>query len=239
MVNNQSKRHSRRFSCVLWVVLLLVPLLLTGCGDTEPRGSASSEQAGSAVQETVVSFPYSLEDGKLEITSLFQYSGMNPDCGDEMAENIASIAVTNHSDQHLTQARFAVERSDGAELSFLVEDVPAGQTVWAFALDNSSCELSDTYESIDCQASFEAASPLLADRLTIAVEETAVTLTNISGEALNDLNVHCHCLFDGVYFGGKTYTYPADSIPAGGSAVIQAEDCYLGEAAVVRITSGR
>ena len=236
MANKQSKKRSG-FLRALWAVLVLA-LVMTGCGAPEQQGSASSEQPGS-VQETAVSFPYLLEDGKLEISSLFQYSGMNPDCGDEMGENIASIAVTNQSDQHLTRAEFTVTRSDGEVLSFLAEDVPAGQTVWAFDRNNAACELEDTYEAIDCQASFEPDSPLLTDRLTVAVEETAVTLTNISGEALNDLTVHCHCLFDGVYFGGKTYAYPADSIPAGGSADIQAEDCYLGEAAVVRIDSGR
>ena len=41
---------------------------------------------------------------------------------------------------------------------------------------------------------------------------------------------------DDAYFGGLTYTYPVENIPAGESVTLQAEECYLGEAAVVRIS---
>ena len=56
---------------------------------------------------------------------------------------------------------------------------------------------------------------------------------------LSNLLLHCHCLIDGSYFGGLTYTYPVESIPAGQSIAVEAEDCYLGEAAVVRVSQDR
>ena len=77
---------------------------------------------------------------------------------------------------------------------------------------------------------------MLADQEAVEAEGISVTLTNLTDEDLAGLTVYCHCLFDGTYFGGSTYAYPVDGIPAGESVTIQAEECYLGEAAVVRVT---
>lgn len=78
----------------------------------------------------------------------------------------------------------------------------------------------------------------MEDEVEVKVKETEVILTNKSGEELKNLNVSCHCLFEEAYFGGLTYTYPVESIPAGESTTVQAEECYMGEAEVVRIGQG-
>lgn len=198
-------------------------------GETEPDASAAPEE---------LTLPYALEDGKLAVTAVFQYTGENPDCNDETGEDIAALAVTNQSGQHLTSAQFTAELADGTELQFAAVDVPAGQTVWAFAPDNRSYDTANPCVAITCDAQFEASTPVPAERLSVSVEGTAVTLTNTSGEALENLTVDCHCLFNEAYFGGRTYSYAVPSIAAGGSVTIQAEECYLGEAAVVRVTQG-
>lgn len=170
--------------------------------------------------------------------SLFQYSGYNPDCGDEMGEDIASLVITNRSEEHLAEARLTVTLADGKELAFEVRDLPAGQTVWAFAKDNSAYVLSNFCTAIAGTTQFEQSTPLMADRLSAAVQETEVTLTNNSAEAIAGVTVYCHTVFEDVYFGGTAYAYAAGDIPAGGSATVSAVDCYLGEAAVVRIGAG-
>ena len=182
-------------------------------------------------------FPCLLEEKRLSVTSLFQYSGINPDSG-EAGEDIASLAVTNQSDQHLTSAEITAKLDDGTKLAFQLTDVPAGQTVWTFARNNESLGRVSTCKTLNCEASFEAETPLLPDQVVVETEGISVTLTNLTDEELTDLTVYCHCLFDGAYFGGLTYAYPVDGIPAGDSITIQAEECYLGEAAVVRVTRG-
>lgn len=233
---SKQKKNGRTLLIVVSIVALLVLALLVWKlvdrvgGDPQP-GASSAPEAG-------LTLPYALEEGKLEITAVFQYTGENPDCNDEAGEDIAALAVTNKSDQHLTSARFTAKLADGTALQFEAADVPAGQTVWAFAPDNSSYDTANPCVAVTCDAQFEASTPVLAEQLSVSVEGTAVTLTNTSGAALENLTVDCHCLFNEAYFGGRTYAYAVPTIAAGSSVTIQAEECYLGEAAVVRVTQG-
>ena len=218
------------------ILPFLLALLLVGCGQTEtPKTEEQTPQMPDEPQLTEVVFPISVEDGKLEITSLFQYSGDNPDCGGETGDDIGSLAVTNLSDRHLTRATFAVVLAEGEDLVFEVQDVPAGQTVWAFETTNASYDPEDPCVDIGWSAEFAPEAPVLSG-VDIETSGTTVTLTNTTGEDLTDLTVHCHCWFNELHFGGLTYAYPVSGIPAGESIEIQAEECYFGEAAVVRVS---
>ena len=204
-------------AAALAIILLL---LLSGCGKAQED----------------VSFPCLLAEDSLSGTSLFQYSGYNPDCGGQAGEEIASLAVTNQSEKYLASAKITAKLADGTKRVFQLADIPAGQTVWVFAQDNGSFTSSNTCKELKCEASFAEEQPLLAEQVAVETEGISVTLTNLTDEDLAGLTVYCHCLFDGTYFGGLTYAYPVDGIPAGESVTIQAEECYLGEAAVVRVT---
>ena len=204
-------------AAALAIILLL---LLSGCGKAQED----------------VSFPCLLAEDSLSVTSLFQYSGDNPDCGGQAGEEIASLAVTNQSEKYLASAKLTAKLADGTKRVFQLADIPAGQTVWVFAQDNGSFTSSNTCKELKCEASFAEEPPFLADQVAVEAEGISVTLTNLTDEDLAGLTVYCHCLFDGTYFGGLTYAYPVDGIPAGESVTIQAEECYLGEAAVVRVT---
>lgn len=186
--------------------------------------------------ETGITFPYTLEDGRLSVESVFQFTGSNPDNANADGENIAALNVTNQSEQHLVSAEIKVKSADNTELTFELTDIPAGQTVMVFEKDNQTYDLNDVCEEITDTAKFEEEPVLMADRISIDVQETTVTLTNNSEEDLSNLLLHCHCLIDNSYFGGLTYTYPVESIPAGQSTSVEAGDCYLGEATVVRVS---
>ena len=45
-----------------------------------------------------------------------------------------------------------------------------------------------------------------------------------------------HCVLDGAYFGGKSYQKNVEVLGAGESITLDALECYLGEAAVVKIS---
>ena len=220
----------------LAVLLAVMLVFLSGCGQKNAAGAQESA-APEKPEVTALEFPCTLEGGKLEVTSLFQYSGDNPDCGGETGEDIGSLAVTNLSDQHLTHATLVVLLAGGGKLAFEVQDVPAGQTVWAFETSNAVYDLDDLCVDIGWAAEFEPAAPVLRG-VTAEASGTTVTLTNTTSEDLTNLTVYCHCWFNELNFGGLTYAYPVSSIPAGESVEIQAEECYLGEAAVVRVSKG-
>lgn len=232
---NGSAKKSGRILLIVVTILALF-LLVFLIWKLIDRVGSDPQSGGAQPAESGIELPYALEDGQLEVTSVFQYTGDNPDCGDEAGEDIAALAVTNKSGRHLASAQLTAKLADGTEIRFTVADVPAGQTVWVFAADNCSYDTATPCVSITCDARFEASTPVLAEQLSISVEETAVTLTNTSGAALENLTVDCHCLLNDAYFGGRTYSYAVPSIAAGSSVTIQAEECYLGEAAAVRVT---
>ena len=241
------KRRPRKLGLALLVLLCILMLLMlswggSSAGPGESPGAASPEPVSATEtpqpEETVepsLPFPYPLEGGKLEVSSLFQFTGFNPDCGLADGDNIASLSFTNCSGEYLSRAVFTVKLRDGTQFHFEAVDVPAGASVMAFSTDNAVYDLSVPCDDITCEAEFSADAPLMADAVSVSVEGTAVTLTNLTGESLTNLVVNCHTLFEGSYFGGLTYSYPVETLEAWGSVTLQAEDCFLGEAAVVRI----
>lgn len=241
------KRRPQRLGLVLLVLLCVLMLLLLSWGGSSAVPGKSPEEASpepvnvseapepEETEPPSLPFPYPLEGGKLEVSSLFQFTGFNPDCGMAEGDNIASLSFTNCSGEYLNHAVFTVTLRDGTQLHFEAVDVPAGAGVMAFSPDNAAYDLSVPCDDITCEAEFAADAPLMADAVSVSVEGTAVTLTNLTGESLTNLVVNCHTLFEGSYFGGLTYSYPVETLEAWGSVTLQAEDCFLGEAAVVRI----
>lgn len=195
---------------------------------TEPAPTASAEPA--------LEFPYTAE--KLVIESLFQFSGFNPDCDGQTGTDIAAIMVRNNSGSHLADAELTLTMADNTILTFHVTDLPADATAMAFSKENKAIKVEAACINVECSASYESASVMMEKLVTVSVNGTEITVTNISDQDLTQVVVHCHCLLEEDYFGGLTYQYIVDTLPAGESAVLEAYDCYMGEAEVVRVGIG-
>lgn len=221
----------------LWylLTLLIVLMMLTGCGKNETQ--TEKEIISEEQQEQSLSFPYELENGKLVINSLFQSSIMNPDCRDEMGEDVATLELENGSGEFLESAEIVVTLTDGEELEFEISCIPDGEKVWVFEKSNKSIAKDAKCELIICKGNFANASLMMEDKVSVVEDGTMVTLNNLTEETLSNLTIDFHCLFDGeVYYGGRIYTYPVERIEPGSSISFDVEECYLGEAKAVRIT---
>ncbi len=182
-------------------------------------------------------FPVELEGGMLLIRSIFPFSGMNPDGGNQYSEDLAVLQMTNTSQEHLLYAEVSALLADGTSLTFRAEDVPPGKSVMAFSLENAALEGRENCEDIDGYAEFQAdpAELLRPDLVEVSVRGSEITVKNISGKNLDHLDVYCHGLLDTSYYGGTTYHYTITGLKAGKTATIQATDCFLGLVEVVRI----
>ena len=226
-----------------WISLALLLFLILTTAVSCQKGNAGTQEESSSAEETAetietenagLSFPYELEDGKLVINALFQSSVENPDYGNEIGEDIASLEIVNQSEQYCISAEITAVMEDGREISFAASDIPAGKTVWVFALDNQSVEQESACMEIKGTAVFGEAS-MLEEEISCSVDDTTITLQNLTEQELTGLSVRCHCLFEEAYFGGVTYCYPVEAIPAGGTVTVEADDCYMGTAEVVSI----
>lgn len=216
-------------------------------GDTRPDAAATADATGTAsseteaslpAPETVIAFPLRLEDGSLEIGSLYQFSGINPDSGNQEGQNTASIELTNLSDSYLAEARITMRLAEGTALSFHITDLPAGSATMAFSSENLPLPSDAVCTEVTCQAVFDDTADLAPDAVSVQAAGTQITLTNISGQDISQIVVYCRNTLGEAYFGGVTYQYTINNLAANETATIDAVDCILGMAEVVRIAVG-
>ena len=224
------------------VAVLLAVILPKASGDvtitsttTAAEAVQGAENAAASPAGDPVKFPLTLSEGKLELESLFQFDGVNVDAGNQEGKKIAAITLKNVSDAHLGQADINLALSDGNALVFHVSELPAGKSVIALAADNQS--LADDVYAVDaqCSASFEEGAAI-SDAVTVNVTGMVITLTNNTDEVLSQVDVYCHNVLGTEYFGGITYQYTVNDLPAAGTTTVQAADCILGMAEAVRVS---
>lgn len=198
---------------------------------------AVTDQADTVPVTTVpvLEFPLTFDGGKLELEELFQFEGMNPDCGLETGTSIASVTLKNVSEEFLLDASMSLELADGTMLNFCVSNLPAGREVMAFELANIQVEADAVCVQAHCDASWLSGEEALPDAVSVSVSGTTVTIENQTAQEISGLTVYCRDPLDEVYFGGKSHEYTVNNLAANGTATVDALDCILGQADVVRI----
>ena len=196
--------------------------------EVETTGVASAGNEAGAVQ-----FPHQIEDGALEIESLFQFDGINPDCGNREGDKIAAMMIWNISGSYLKSASIWAVLDDGTEILFFVSDLPAGKGVLAFSVDNAVLKDDRECTAFRIDAVFEEQQ--IVEGLSASVDDTAITLTNETDREMIHISIFCHGVLGDMYYGGVTYTYTIDSLPAGESETVTVSECMIGVADVARI----
>ena len=182
-----------------------------------------------------IEFPCPLADGQLEIGSLFSFSGINPDCGKQEGENIAAIRLRNVSDSFLARGELTLTLSEGTVLNFEVTDLPAGGSAMVISSRNQLLPDGAFCTDVYWEGAFEEPDSALLEMLAVSTQDVTVTVTNLWDRDLHNLVVYCRSRFGDDYFGGVTYMYTIEKLPAGGTANVEAWDCIPGTAEVVRI----
>lgn len=242
-MSKKTKRSKKKYGMQkwLWGIFVVVVLILAAVSAViVHKQNAEKEQAAEKQQllEQGLEFPYKLEDGKLEVASVFQFTGINPDCNDEEGEDICSIQLKNCSGEYLNYADITVELSDGTKREFRIEDIPSDQSVLAFEVKNQSYDGQAKVIKITAKTSYTEDVSLEEDAISIAEDVSGIHITNISSEELGNIAVKYHCYMDDMYFGGTAYEGSVESLAAGEEVVLEAPECYLGEAAVTQLKLG-
>ena len=211
----------------------------SGQTDPAPSGTTaptapSGTTAPAQIQQSVVSLPATL-DGGLKLENLFQFSGLNPDAGNQEGTDIATVLLKNTSGSYLVKADLTVTLVDGKKLTFTVTDLPPGQSAMAFSKENVSIGANAACSAVSCNTSFKSGLVPIPAQVSVAVDGTAVTLTSQTDQALSNLVVYCRCPLGEEYFGGITYQYEVQNLPPRGTVTVDAVDCILGMAEVVRV----
>lgn len=243
----------------LWIVLILAIVVILGVviavnqssskqesstekSEENEDASKVTEAAEDAAEEDTeetdegLAFPYLLEEEQIQVDSLFQYSGINPDAENAECEDVAAIQMKNNSEQYLESAEVSVELSDGTAYSFVVQDIPAGKSVIAFESGNTSYDGKTGVAFIEAKTSYSSEAGVKEDEVKVTSDDNGVQISNISGDAIGTMKVKYHCVMDDMYFGGISSETEVDGLAAGESTAVDTSESILGDADVVSIT---
>lgn len=258
-VSNRQSGHGRKKNR-LWILLIVVIVVLLGIviainqggheqepsteqtdenetvDDVQTAETNEAETEPSEETDTGLEFPYLLDDEKIQIDSLFQYSGINMDAQNEECEDVASLQLKNNSDQYLEKAEISVELTDGTAFSFEVEDVPASKSVMAFDTANTVYDGKTGVALIDAATTYSSDAGLKETDVKIISDDNGVQMENISGNALANLKIKYHCVMDDMYFGGISSETEVAGLAAGETTTVDTSESILGDAEVVSIT---
>ncbi|MCD8385024.1 MAG: hypothetical protein LUC39_08750 [Clostridiales bacterium] len=252
MSGRRERRKERRSGGRRIVLLILLVVALAALviwlwvgGSTDEAApeetdeTAETEETDSAEEEpeetAETALPEVEQSTGLTLSSVYTSSILNPDCGDEYAEEVASLEVTNSSDSYLVSATLTATLSNGTEVLFEVHDLPAGATAEIFDTENQSVASGVTCTALVCTAEeYIEEDVLLSDTIEVTASGADAVLTNIGDSDLTGLTVVYHCDMARQFFGGMSYTITIDSLAAGESYTLS-DSALMGEVAVVRI----
>lgn len=238
--------HNTNLSVLLIVGLIILVLFaasrfrdnnnVEANNNVASNGSEESGQdleMGNSLKEQELQFPNVLDEGRLEVESVFSFSGINPDADNVEASEIAAIEIKNISDTYMKTATIKAVFSDESQQTFVINDLPAGKTVIAFSVEN--LELPKDAVCIEMKADTVFEDIKNPESVSAAIDGTTVTIKNISEEELTNIDVYCRDVFNEKYFGGMTYKYSIEKLSIGESATITVSDSIMGVIDVVRM----
>ena len=227
-------KHKKKAKILFFIAMICVICFSSILINLKNDNNVKASELENNVVEIQTMFPYKVNKS-MTVESIFQFSGVNPESGNE-GENIAGLLVTNTSDKYIENADVYVKIKNSDELHFLIKDLPAGKSINVFEKNDKQFKLTDEIVSVKGKDSFYKHNPIFEEKTSIVVDGTNITIMNLSNENLENMVIHCHCILDDVYFGGLTYTYSINEIKVGETVQLDAVDCYMGEAAVVRMS---
>lgn len=243
MKQKNTKKRTRTLLLALVIVLaiLLGTLLGLALADTqrpEPETTSNSTQSTAAAPpgstadvpgDVGVEQPNIQQTQYLKLGSLYTSSIPNPDGGNAMATDIASLEVENTAQRYLLKAQLKAYMSDGTTIDFTVQELPAGAVAEVFDPENRALPAGVTCQRIDCVSEEYMDPPQLPEGLWVEGDIVA----NAGQTTLENITVVYRCDLGEQFFGGIAYTYEIESLEPGQSLQITGGELF-GMVTVVR-----
>ncbi len=215
-------------------ILILIAVIAVFAAAVIYNRYLQNKTEGGEAADSGIDFPYTSEDGNLQIMSLIQFTGPNVDAENADGEDIAGLQIRNISDRYLDEAEIKVRIDDETEYSFLVQDLPAGSETVAFELAGQSYDGQAVCREIDCTAQMSDTS-MREDAVQITTDGSKLIITNITEQQIDNAVVIYRCTTGDSYIGGISYEIPVSGLAAGESLEYEDSECLLGTPEVVGV----
>lgn len=181
-----------------------------------------------------ITFPYIFEDNKLEITNLITFDGPNIDNNNQEGENIAALQLKNISNEYLENLTITLKMENKQEYSFVIEELPANETVLALEVNNKQYDMNNMCKSLSYKSKFNKNE--IVQPLDVTINGAAMLIKNTTSKTYKNITVNYHCLTDEFYFGGKSYSITIPELLSGQEYSYDDSNCWMGTPKVVRIS---
>lgn len=232
---NKGKKQFKSKKLVFTMTSILIILILIATVIYRQKGQnadVDEEMNSEKTEIQGIKFPYLIEEEKLEIASLFTYSGLNPDADMQEGNEVAAIEFKNVSDDFLEHAAVKAVFSDGSEQTFVIENLPAGKETLAFSVDNQVLLANESCVEIVAETIF--GENMQDDCIAVSTDGMTITVENISEEDLSGINIYYRDVCEDKFFGGITHQYTIETLPKGENTTFSAQNCIWGVVEVVR-----
>lgn len=231
---NERTRKAASAKAIIIAGIALILIICVGAGVFFFGQRASSKEDASSAAEPIT-FPKAISGGDIVVNGMFPSDALNPDCNWEEGEDIATVELVNNSREHITLADITVISASGEELSFRVEELPPGATVWAFETSNIS--LKSGFECSGIKSNLKKTEySLMSDVFSVNESGISVSFSNLTGSEISGCEAAFHCLLDDIFYGGRAFTADIAAVPSGGSVTLSVAECILGDAKTVRVS---
>lgn len=223
----KNKNHVKKGRMILFFIAAVLLIVLVAIVLYSYHSQDKSKAENGEAADSSFSFPYTSEDGNLQITSLIQFTGPNVDAENVDGEDIAGLQVRNISDQYLDEAEVKVRIDDETEYRFLVRDLPAGSETVAFELAGQSYDGQAVCREIECTTQMSDIS-MREDAVQITADGSKLIITNITEQQIDNAVVIYRCTTGDSYIGGISYEIPVSGLAGGESFEYEDSKCLLG-----------
>ena len=143
---------------------------------------------------------------ELTVERIATFSGVYvEDSSDEPVKNVASVLVTNETDQFLDLGTLIYE-IDGKEAKFIVTGLPAGASAWVMEAGRITATNDSEFKQKSCTTVFRQNAVFEIEGATLQSSGNMLRVENNSDETLKNVAVYYKTIHtDGNYFGGITY----------------------------------
>ena len=206
-----------------------------GESSTKPTSGSNTGSNNDSTKQTEPDNEFTNRDALIACDEYSLFSGQFVEDGkDNLVSNVATILVTNNSDQFLDLATI-MYLIDGKTATFVVTGLPAGRSAWVLESSKLTATASSTFTYVDKTTSFRENVSATSDKVTITADGNMLTATNNSDEALEGVFIYDRSVHtDGNFLGGITYLVDFGTLEPGAS-VEKMGGHYSEDSEIIRI----
>ena len=224
MKNKKNKRKNGFLRFLLLGITLLAAVLVVAVRVHHGNEVKQPEMPGVSTPAPADALSFELENG-LEITSVGRYAGnFVEDGSDDIVSDVCAITVRNNAAATVQYAHITLSIGEGS-YEFDLSTLPSGASAQLLELSRQPLpESTDGLTaSLSSFAPFDTEPTLCEDAISIDAQDTAITITNVSGSDITgQIYVYYKSAYGDLYIGGITYRTGVSGLAAGESTTLYA-----------------